>query len=419
MALDLAEILRYSVERKASDIIITVGIPPQFKIHGQYTGADFEDVTPVDARRIMYSMMNERQQKIFEEKREMDFSFAMRNLGRFRVNVFMQQGVVGGVLRLIPTEVKSLSELGMPDTLLDLASAPRGLVLVTGPTGSGKSTTLASMIDWINVNKKKHIVTIEDPIEFTHPHKNSIVNQREIGADTWDFNNALRAVLRQAPDVILVGEMRDYETIKAAVTAAETGHLVMGTLHTNSAPESIDRIVDVFPEEQQEQIRVQLANNLVGIVTQQLMPRKAGDGRVIAYEVMIANPAVRALIREGKSFQITSIMQTSMQSGMVTMDACLASLAKRGIITEEMGLERAVDAKEYNRLFKSDSVTLPQLPSAAVQQVQQQQASGFGRGTGGAAAASAQGFGRSATTPASPASPTSGNPNTPGGFGRK
>lgn len=413
MALDLAEILRYSVERKASDIIITVGIPPQFKIHGQYTGADFEDVTPVDARRLMYSMMNERQQKVFEEKREMDFSFAMRNLGRFRVNVFMQQGVVGGVLRLIPTEVKSLAELGMPDNLLDLASAPRGLVLVTGPTGSGKSTTLASMIDWINVNKKKHIVTIEDPIEFTHPHKNSIVNQREIGADTWDFNNALRAVLRQAPDVILVGEMRDYETIKAAVTAAETGHLVMGTLHTNSAPESIDRIVDVFPEEQQEQIRVQLANNLVGIVTQQLMPKKGGDGRVIAYEIMIANPAVRALIREGKSFQITSIMQTSMQSGMVTMDACLASLAKKGIITEEMGMERAVDAKEYTRLMKSDSVTLPQLPSQAVQQAQQQQATGFGRGVGAQPQQSTGNLGRGTAQPNTPPTPPSG------GFGRK
>lgn len=413
MALDLAEILRYSVERKASDIIITVGIPPQFKIHGQYTGADFEDVTPVDARRLMYSMMNERQQKVFEEKREMDFSFAMRNLGRFRVNVFMQQGVVGGVLRLIPTEVKSLAELGMPDTLLDLASAPRGLVLVTGPTGSGKSTTLASMIDWINVNKKKHIVTIEDPIEFTHPHKSSIVNQREIGADTWDFNNALRAVLRQAPDVILVGEMRDYETIKAAVTAAETGHLVMGTLHTNSAPESIDRIVDVFPEEQQEQIRVQLANNLVGIVTQQLMPKKGGDGRVIAYEVMIANPAVRALIREGKSFQITSIMQTSMQSGMVTMDACLASLAKKGIITEEMGNERAVDAKEYARLMKSDSVTLPQLPSQAAQQAQQQQAAAFGRGVGGQPQPSNGNLGRGTAQPNTPPTPPSS------GFGRK
>ncbi|GGJ50069.1 type IV pilus twitching motility protein PilT [Deinococcus roseus] len=415
MALDLAEILRYSVERKASDIIITVGIPPQFKIHGVYTGADFEDVTPVDARRIMYSMMNERQQKIFEEKREMDFSFAMRNLGRFRVNVFMQQGVVGGVLRLIPTEVKSLAELGMPETLLDLASAPRGLVLVTGPTGSGKSTTLASMIDWINMNKKKHIVTIEDPIEFTHPHKNSIVNQREIGADTWDFNNALRAVLRQAPDVILVGEMRDYETIKAAVTAAETGHLVMGTLHTNSAPESIDRIVDVFPEEQQEQIRVQLANNLVGIVTQQLMPKKGGDGRVIAYEVMTATPAVRALIREGKSFQITSIMQTSMQLGMVTMDACLASLAKKGIITEEMGMERAVDSKEYTRLMKSDSVTLPQLPSMAAQQAQQNAAT---TGRGGAAGQPPSNLGRSGTPAATP-NPNPNNPNSSGGFGRK
>ena len=348
-ATDITDILRIAAEKGASDVILTVGMPPQFKIHGVYGGQDFAELSATDTRKLMYSMMNEKQQRTFEEKRELDFSFALGEKARFRVNTFMQKGNVGGVMRLIPTIIKSVADLGLPPNVVEVANAPRGLVLVTGPTGSGKSTTLAAMLDYINVNKKMHIMTIEDPIEFMHTHKNSIVNQREVGSDTIDFQSALRAVLRQAPDVILVGEMRDYETIKAAVTAAETGHLVMGTLHTNSAPESIDRIVDVFPEEQQEQIRVQLANNLVAVMTQQLLPRIDG-GRVLAYELLIANSAVRALIREGKTYQITSVMQTGAREGMITMDTYLAGLFRKRLITPETGMERSVDSKEFARL---------------------------------------------------------------------
>jgi twitching motility protein PilT len=348
-ATDITDILRIAAEKGASDVILTVGLPPQFKIHGVYGSLDFAELAATDTRKLMYSMMNEKQQRSFEERRELDFSFALGEKARFRVNTFMQKGNVGGVMRLIPTIIKSVGDLGLPPNVVDVANAPRGLVLVTGPTGSGKSTTLAAMLDYINVNKRMHIMTIEDPIEFMHTHKNSIINQREVGSDTVDFQNALRAVLRQAPDVILVGEMRDYETIKAAVTAAETGHLVMGTLHTNSAPESIDRIVDVFPEEQQEQIRVQLANNLVAVMTQQLLPRIDG-GRILAYELLIANPAVRALIREGKTYQITSVMQTGSREGMITMDAYLAGLFRKRLISHETGMERAVDSKEFARL---------------------------------------------------------------------
>ena len=352
---DITDILRYAAEKGASDVILTVGLPPQFKLHGVYETGGAPPLTGTETRKLMYSMMNERQQRIFEEKRELDFSFALGEKARFRVNTFMQRGYVGGVLRLIPTQIKSAQEMGLPQQVVDIANSPRGLVLVTGPTGSGKSTTLAAMIDYINTNRKLHIVTIEDPIEFMHLHKESIINQREIGADTMSFSDALRAVLRQAPDVILVGEMRDYETIKAAVTAAETGHLVMGTLHTNSAPESIDRIVDVFPEEQQEQIRVQLANNLVAVMTQQLLPRADGPGRVLAYELLIANPAVRALIREGKTFQIVSTMQTGAREGMVTMDAYMANLYRRRIISYDTGVARAVDPKEFARLANDAS----------------------------------------------------------------
>ncbi len=348
--LNIVDILRFAVERNASDIILTVGLPPQIKVHGDYITADWPSLTPNDTRKLMYAMMDERRQRNFEESRDIDFSFALAGLGRFRVNCFMQRGSVGGVLRLIPTQIKSVQDLGLPSNIVDIASAPRGLVLVTGPTGSGKSTTLAAMIDHINSTKKMHIITIEDPIEFNHSHKNSIINQREIGPDTQGFESALRAVLREAPDVILVGEMRDYETIKSAVTAAETGHLVMGTLHTNSAPESIDRIVDVFPEEQQEQIRVQLANNLVAVVTQQLLPKINGDGRAMAFEVMMATPAVRALIREGKTYQLVSAIQTGANVGMVTMDNCLADMYKKRIISFDVGQSRAVDPKEFVRL---------------------------------------------------------------------
>ena len=356
-AADITDILRFAADKGASDVIITVGLAPQFKLQGVYDSQGFTELAPTDTRKLMYSMMNEKQQRTFEERRELDFSFALGEKARFRVNAFMQRGNVGGVLRLIPTKIKSAADMGLPASVIEIANAPRGLVLVTGPTGSGKSTTLAAMIDHINTTKRLHIMTIEDPIEFMHTHKQSIINQREVGADTMSFNDALRAVLRQAPDVILVGEMRDYETIKAAVTAAETGHLVMGTLHTNSAPESIDRIVDVFPEEQQEQIRVQLANNLVAVMTQQLLPRLDGQGRILAYELLIANPAVRALIREGKTYQITSVMQTGAREGMVTMDAFLANLSGQSI-------ERVIDkvrSAETVGLFTSE-----QWPPAAV-----------------------------------------------------
>ena len=353
---DITDILRLAAEKGASDVILTVGLPPQFKLHGVYDSQGFGELVGTETRRLMYSMMNEKQQRTFEEKRELDFSFALGEKARFRVNAFMQRGNVGGVLRLIPTKIKSAQEMGLPQNVIDIAGAPRGLVLVTGPTGSGKSTTLAAMIDHINTTKKMHIMTIEDPIEFMHTHKQSIINQREVGSDTMDFNNALRAVLRQAPDVILVGELRDYETIKAAVTAAETGHLVMGTLHTNSAPESIDRIVDVFPEEQQEQIRVQLANNLVAVMTQQLLPKLDGGGRILAYELLVANPAVRSLIREGKTYQIVSVMQTGAREGMITMDAYLANLYRRRLISFDVGVERAVDPKEFARLANDPTV---------------------------------------------------------------
>ncbi len=412
-AADITDILRLAAELNASDVILTVGRPPQFKLSGQYDSQGFSDLAPSDTRKLMYSMMNERQQRTFEEKRELDFSFALGEKARFRVNVFMQRGNVGGVMRLIPTIIKSAEEMGLPQTVVDIANAPRGLVLVTGPTGSGKSTTLAAMLDFINTNKNMHIMTIEDPIEFMHQHKKSVINQREIGADTLSFENALRAVLRQAPDVILVGEMRDYETIKAAVTAAETGHLVMGTLHTNSAPESIDRIVDVFPEEQQAQIRVQLANNLVAVMTQQLIPRADGPGRVMAYELLIANPAVRALIREGKTYQITSVMQTGAREGMVTMDAYLANLYRRHVISFDNGLERAVDPKEFTRLANDASVNVGAAGSHTPPP-----AGGFA--SGGAQAGMGRdsaGLGRGTTAAATPTAPASST--GPGGFGRR
>jgi twitching motility protein PilT len=347
---DIVDLLNIGVDRGASDLVITVGVPPMIKIDGEFQPTEYEPLTPQETRRLTYALMDEKQQRVFEENKELDFSFSLPGKGRFRVNIFMQRGSVGGVLRVVPNVVKTFEELGLPKSMADIAMSPRGLVLLTGPTGSGKSTTLASMLDYVNERKRAHIVTIEDPIEFFHRHKSSIINQREIGQDTHDFARALRSVLRQAPDVILVGEMRDYETISAAITAAETGHLVMGTLHTNSAPETVDRIVDVFPENQQEQVRVQLANNLVAVITQQLLPKAFGGGRTMAYEMMIATPAVRALIREGKSHQLVSVIQTGGQYNMITMDAYLADLYRRKLISYEVGLARSVDQKEFTRL---------------------------------------------------------------------
>ena len=350
---DIVDLLKMAVERRASDLILTVGLPPMIKIHGEWRPTEHDPLTPNVTRRLMYSMMDEKKQRNFEEKKDLDFSFSLSGHGRFRVNCFQQRNSVGGVLRTISEEVLTFDQLGCPSELAEIAKLPRGLVLVTGPTGSGKSTTLATMVDMINRESQKHIVTVEDPIEFFHQHKRSIVNQREIGEDTRDFHAALRSVLRQAPDVILVGEMRDHETIGAAVTAAETGHLVMGTLHTNSAPEAVDRIIDVFPEAQQEQVRVQLANNLQAIFTQQLIPKASGDGRVLAYELLLATPAVRNQIREGKTHQILSSIQTGGQIGMITMDACLAELHLKRLISFEVGLARSVDAKEFERLVGS------------------------------------------------------------------
>jgi twitching motility protein PilT len=349
-AIDVVDLLKRTVERGASDLIITAGLPPMLKIAGAWTPTEHDPLTPAATRKIMYTMMDERKQKTFEERRDLDFSFSLSGFGRFRVNCFMQRGAIGGVLRTVGEKVVPFEQLGLPRVLADVARLPRGLVLITGPTGSGKSTTLTTLIDQINRESAKHVVTVEDPIEFFHEHGRSIINQREVGEDTRGFEAALRSVLRQAPDVILVGEMRDFETIGAAVTAAETGHLVFGTLHTNSAPEAIDRIIDVFPEAQQAQVRVQLASNLQAVFTQQLLPKATGGGRVLAYELLIANAAIRNQIREGKTHQILSSIQTGGGAGMITMDACLAGLVAKRQISFEAGLARSVDAREFERL---------------------------------------------------------------------
>jgi twitching motility protein PilT len=355
---DIVDLLKMAIERQASDLLITVGLPPMLKLDGEWRPTDYDPLTPNLTRRLMYALMDEKKQRNFEERKDLDFSFSLSGHGRFRVNVFQQRGSVGGVMRTIAEEVLGFSALGLPDEVAATARLPRGLVLVTGPTGSGKSTTLSTMINLINEEYQKHIVTIEDPIEFFHQHKSSIVNQREVGEDTKDFHAALRSVLRQAPDVILVGEMRDFETIGAAVTAAETGHLVLGTLHTNTAAEAIDRIIDVFPEAQQEQVRVQLSNNLQAILTQQLIPKSTGDGRALAFEFLIATPAIRNLIREGKTHQIPGQIQMGGSLGMVTMDANLAELHLKRLISFEVGIARAVDPKEFERLVTTGGLSL-------------------------------------------------------------
>jgi twitching motility protein PilT len=387
---DIVDLLKMAIERRASDLLLTVGLPPMLKLDGDWRPTDNEPLTPNITRRLMYALMDEKKQRNFEERKDLDFSFSLSGHGRFRVNVFQQRGSVGGVMRTIAEEVMSFSELGLPSEVAETARLPRGLVLVTGPTGSGKSTTLATMIDLINEEYQKHIVTIEDPIEFFHQHKSSIVNQREVGEDTKDFHAALRSVLRQAPDVILVGEMRDFETIGAAVTAAETGHLVLGTLHTNTASEAIDRIIDVFPEAQQEQVRVQLANNLQAILTQQLIPKSTGDGRALAFEFLIATPAIRNLIREGKTHQIPAQIQMGGSLGMVTMDANLAELHLKRLISFEVGLARSVDSKEFERLVSTGGLSLEggtgQTRGSGAARTPQPQTRGAGNPSGGPAA---------------------------------
>src|SRR5688500_15680181 len=347
-------LLEAMVALGASDLHLTVGTPPAIRVRGELERMEgYTALTPEDTQQLLYRVLSTEQQKQLEIKRQIDTSHAVPGLARFRVNVYFQREALGAAFRVIPEELKTLEELGLPPSLAELAMQPRGLVLVTGPTGSGKSTTLAAMIDEVNRNRTDHILTIEDPIEFVHRHKRCIVNQREIGVDAVSFGEALRAALRQDPDVILVGEMRDLETIGTALTAAETGHLVLGTLHTQSAPGTVDRIIDVFPPAQQGQVRAQLAIGLQGIVTQTLVPTADGKARAVAAEVLVPTPGVRNLIREGKTHQIYSLIQTGGQHGMQTMDASLAELVSAGRITMAAAETRASEPAEMRKLVES------------------------------------------------------------------
>ena len=347
----LNDCLERVVELGGSDLHLTAGAPPMVRIHGAIEAlTGFPVLTGSRIREMVYAVLSQKQRESFESELELDTSHTIPGKGRFRVNVLLQRDSVGAVMRVIPFEIVPFDTLGMPPAVANFAELSRGLVLVTGPTGSGKSTTLASLIDIINRTKPVHIMTVEDPIEFLHNHKQAIVNQREVGEDTRSFSAALKHVLRQDPDVILVGEMRDLETIATALTAAETGHLVFATLHTQDAPQSVDRVIDVFPSHQQSQIRVQLATSLQGVVTQQLVPVAKGKGRAVAAEVLVATPAVRNLVREGKVHQIYSAMQSGGRYGMQTMDQGLATLVKSGKITLEMALERAANPDDLRRV---------------------------------------------------------------------
>jgi twitching motility protein PilT len=347
--MDLLQLLCVGVERNASDIHLTVGMPPTYRIDGALVSLVENKLTPEDTLYLVNQALDESRLKKLEEVGEIDFSYSIPTIGRFRVNAFKQRGSYAMVLRIIPLEIPLMDELGLPTILSDLSKLPRGLILVTGPTGSGKTTTLASIINKINSERRCHIITLEDPLEYLHKHKKSIVNQREVGSDTLNFANGLRGALREDPDVILVGEMRDLETISTAITAAETGHLVLSTLHTNGAAKTIDRIVDVFPPYQQQQIRVQLASVIEAVVSQQLLLKASGNGRVGAYEVMTATPAIRNLIREGKTHQIDTTIQTSAALGMNTMDSSLINLYKRGEIAKEMAISRAYNLDEMKK----------------------------------------------------------------------
>lgn len=347
----LDDLLRLVVERAGSDLHLAVGIPPVLRIDGKLVSTEFEKLTQLDSQRLVYDILTDEQIQRFETNYELDFSYSLAKVSRFRVNLYRDKGTVASALRVIPSRVPTIKELGLPPILEELTEKPRGLVLVTGPTGSGKSTTLAAMINQINSSHSAHIITIEDPIEYLHSHKLSVVNQRELGLDTKSFAAALRSSLREDPDVILVGEMRDLETISTAITCAETGHLVFATLHTNNAAQTVDRMVDVFPPEQQEQIRFMLSNNLEAIMCQQLLPRAGTPGRVCALEIMIANSAVRNLIREGKAHQLTSVIQTSGGIGMQTMDQSLRELYQRGLISYEEAISRAMNVDEFNTML--------------------------------------------------------------------
>jgi twitching motility protein PilT len=364
--LNLQALLKAMLDKGASDLHITAGSPPRLRIDNELVRLQTEPMTPVDTKQLCYSVMNDAQKLRFEEDLEIDFSFGIRNLARFRANVYMQQSCVAGAFRIVPYQIIPLEELGLPQVVTDLTERPRGLVLVTGPTGSGKSTTLASMIDRINTRMRGHIVTVEDPIEFQHTHKSSLVNQREIGRDSQSFKRALKYILRQDPDVVLIGEMRDIETIEAALTVAETGHLCFGTLHTNSAVQSINRIVDVFPSHAQSQVRAVLSFVLEGVITQTLIPKATGSGRCLAAEVMVPNPAIRNLIREDKLHQIYSQMQIGQSKfGMQTMNQALCDLYLRKQISLDECIGHSSEVDELKTMILNGGGSLGSLSGPA------------------------------------------------------
>ncbi|MFQ5898518.1 MAG: type IV pilus twitching motility protein PilT [Candidatus Methylomirabilia bacterium] len=366
MAATMRDLLSIVIQRGASDLHITAGTHPQLRINGALIPlTEFEVLSPQDTQRLAYSVLNESQRQKFEETNELDLSFGIQDLARFRANVYRQRGAVGAAFRTIPFRIRSFEELGLPPVVQELADRPKGLVLVTGPTGAGKSTTLAALIDKINTKRAGHIMTIEDPVEFVHPHKRGLVNQREVYSDTHSFTNALKTVLRQDPDVVLVGEMRDLETIQATLTIAETGHLTFATLHTNSCAQTITRIIDVFPNHQQPQVRSQLSLVLEGVLSQMLIPREDGRGLVLGLEIMVMTPAIRNLIREEKIHQIYSALQAGTKFGMQTMNQGLVRLVHAGLITREDAMSRSTNLEEFQQLLVAPRAATAQIGAGA------------------------------------------------------